>query len=97
MDNLLSRIECTVAYLNDILVFGLSEEKLQRRIERLLKRIKEYGFHLTTDKCEFFLKSNRYLVFIFDWEGRHPDPENIWVIVEMPPPTDITKLRSFWY
>ena len=86
MDNLISGLEGTVAYLDDILVVGRSEEELQSRIERLLKRITEYGFHLRPDKCEFFLKSIKYLGFIFGSEGRYPDPENIRAIVEMPPP-----------
>ena len=49
MDNLISGLEGNVAYLVDILVVGLSEEELQNRIEKLLKRIKEYGFHLRPD------------------------------------------------
>ena len=96
MDNLTSEFEGTAAYLDDILVVGRSVEELQSRIERLLKRIKEYGFHLRLDKCEFFLKSFKYLGFIFESGGRCPDPENIRAIVDMPTPTDITKLLSFW-
>ena len=95
MDNLTSGLEGIVAYLDDILVVGRSKEELQRRIERLLKQIKEYGFHLRLDKCEFFLKSIKYLGFIFESGGRCPDPENIRAIVDMPTPTDITKLRLF--
>ena len=41
------------------------------------------------------MKSIKYLGFIFDSEGRYPDPENIRAILEMPPPTDIQTLRSF--
>ena len=55
MDNLISGLEGIVTYLDDILVVGRSEEELQGRIERLLKRITEYGFYLRPDKCEFFL------------------------------------------
>ena len=54
MDNMTSGLEGTAAYLDDILVVGRSVEELQSRIERLLKQIKEYGFHLRLDKWEFF-------------------------------------------
>ena len=40
------------------------------------------------DKCEFFLKSIKYLGFIFESGGRCSDPENIRAIVDMP-------IRSF--
>lgn len=35
------------------------------------------------------------MVFIIDRDGRRPDPEKVSAIVQMPPPTDITTLRSF--
>ena len=75
MDNLTSWLKGTAAYLDDILVVGRSKEELQSRIERLLKQIKEYGFHLRLDKCEFFLKSIKYLRFIFESGDRCPDPK----------------------
>ena len=95
MDNLTSGLEGIVAYLDDILVVGRSKEDLQSRMERFLKQTNEYGFHVRLDKCEFFLKSIKYLGFIFESGGRCPDPENNRAIVDMTPPTDITKLRSF--
>ena len=44
MNNLINELKGTVAYLDDIHVVGRSEEELQSRIERLLKRIKSAVF-----------------------------------------------------
>ena len=95
MDNLISGLEDTVSHLDYILVVGQSDEELQSGIESLLKRIKEYCFQLQPEKCGFFLKSIKYLGFIFDSESRYPDPENIRAIVNMPLLTDVTTLLSF--
>ena len=37
----------------------------------------------------------KYLGFIFDKNGRRPDPENIHVIKQLTAPTDVSTLRSF--
>ncbi|VDD78534.1 unnamed protein product [Mesocestoides corti] len=40
-------------------------------------------------------KSCKYLGFIFNDSGRHPDSENIRAIQQMPTPKDVPSLRSF--
>ena len=94
-DNLVRELEGTVAYLYDIFVVSRTEEELQIRIERLLKRIMKYCFHLRSEKCLSFLKSIKYLGFIFDSDS-DPDSEYIRAIMDRPLPTDVTTLRPFW-
>ncbi|VDL88014.1 unnamed protein product [Schistocephalus solidus] len=77
---MLSGIPGTSGYLDDIMIMGRSPTELQDRVCAVLKRLQEYGFHLRADKCQFFLESIKYLGFIFDATGRHPDPENIRAI-----------------
>jgi hypothetical protein len=95
IDAMITGLPGTAAYLDDIILMGRSTEELQSRIVAVLQRIQEYGFRLRSDKCQFFLQSIKYLGFIFDSDGRHPDPENIRAIQQMPAPTDVTRLRSF--
>ena len=92
MYNLISGLEGTVTYLDGILVVGRSEDELQSRIERLLKRVKEYDYDLKGE----ILKSTKYFAFVVNSERRYADPENIRAFVAIPPLTDVTKLRSFW-
>ncbi|BHF84812.1 hypothetical protein SprV_0902796400 [Sparganum proliferum] len=99
MNAMLSGIPDTAGYLDDIIIFiiivGRSPAELQDRVCAVLERVREYGVRLRDDTCQFFLDSIKYLGFVFDVSGRHPDPKNIWAIQRMPAPKNISQLRSF--
>ncbi|BHF81136.1 hypothetical protein SprV_0702426600 [Sparganum proliferum] len=95
MNAMLSGIPGTAGYLDDIIIVGRSPAELQDRVCAVLERLQEYGFRLRADKCQFFLDSIKYLGFVFDVTGRHPDPENIRAIQRMPAPKNVSQLRSF--
>nr|VZH95980.1 unnamed protein product [Spirometra erinaceieuropaei] len=95
MNAMLSVIPGTAGYLDDIIIVGRSPAELQDRVCAVLERVQEYGFRLRAEKCQFFLDSIKYLGFVFDANGRHPDPENIQAIQRMPAPKNVSQLRSF--
>ncbi|CAH8499886.1 unnamed protein product [Dicrocoelium dendriticum] len=95
MDTMLTDIDGAAAYLDDIIVVGLSVNDLFNKLDRILDRIQEYGFRLHPEKCTFFMHSITFLGFIIDKDGRRPDPSNLEVIKRMSPPTDVSTLRSF--
>ena len=72
-----------------------SQEELYTRLCTVLSRIQEFGLRLRSDKCQFYLKSIKYLGYIFDKDGRRPDPANIAAIQRMPAPSDLSNLRAF--
>ncbi|BHF79495.1 hypothetical protein SprV_0702261500 [Sparganum proliferum] len=90
MNAMLSGIPGTAGYLDDIIIVGRSPAELQDRVCAVLERVQEYGFRLRADKCQFFLYSIKYLGFVFDVNGRHPDPENIRAIQRMPAPKNVS-------
>nr|VZH96691.1 unnamed protein product [Spirometra erinaceieuropaei] len=83
------------SWVPDDIIVGRSPAELQDRVCAVLERVQEYGFRLRADKCQFFLDSIKYLGFVFDANGRHPDPENIRAIQRMPAPKNVLQLRSF--
>ncbi|BHF58772.1 hypothetical protein SprV_0100172700 [Sparganum proliferum] len=95
MNAMLSSIPGTAGYLDDIIIVGRSPAELQDRVCAVLERVQEYGFRLRADKCQFFLDSIKYLGFVFDATGRHPNTENIRAIQRMPSPKNVSQLRSF--
>ncbi|BHF69110.1 hypothetical protein SprV_0301215200 [Sparganum proliferum] len=95
MNAMLSGIPGTAGYLDDIIIVGRSPAELQDRVCAVLERVQEYGFRLRANKCQFFLDSIKYLGFVFDVNGRHPDPENFRAIQRMPAPKNVSQLHSF--
>nr|VZI03784.1 unnamed protein product [Spirometra erinaceieuropaei] len=95
MNAMLSGIPGTAGYLDDIIIVGSSPAEVQDRVCAVLERVQEYGFRLRADECQFFLDSIKYLGFVFDVTGRHPDPENIRALQRMPAPKNVSQLRLF--
>ncbi|MFH4976831.1 hypothetical protein AB6A40_003540 [Gnathostoma spinigerum] len=95
MDTMLSGLQGAVAYLDDVIVMGRTEEEHRRNLDAVFRRIEDYGFHIKAEKCSFFRQSIKYLGFIIDKDGRRPDPAKVEAIQRMPAPTDIASLRSF--
>ena len=95
MDTMLAGLPGVAAYLDDIIIKGSTKQELFTRVQDVLSRISDYGFTLRADKCNFCMESVKYLGFIIDQYGRRPDPSNIDAIKHMPPPDNVSKLRSF--
>ncbi|XP_055615045.1 uncharacterized protein K02A2.6-like [Toxorhynchites rutilus septentrionalis] len=95
MDTMLSGIECTSPYLDDILIGGRNAEEHRRNLHLVLQRIQEYGFTVKIEKCRFFMHQVKYLGQLLDSEGIRPDPDKVKAIINMPPPNDVPTLRSY--
>ncbi|XP_026441989.1 uncharacterized protein K02A2.6-like, partial [Papaver somniferum] len=95
IDTLLSGLDFSIGYLDDILMKSESIEQHRKHVFQVFERIKEYGFTLKDTKCEFFLDKIKYLGQIIDRNGRRPDPERSIAIKNMPEPHNITTLQSF--
>lgn len=95
MDNLLAGMPFAMAYLDDIVIVSRSIEEHAQHLKGVFSRIKDYGFRLRLEKCNFFMTSIKYLGVIIDSKGRRPDLAKIQAIAKMPPPSDVPTLRSF--
>lgn len=99
MDTMLSGVEGSFAFLDDIIITGKDQESHRKNLFATLERIQDYGFHLKLNKCSFGQSSIAYLGHIIDSSGLHPDPEKVESIQ---PPKDIGELRALlgainWY
>ncbi|CAF3365123.1 unnamed protein product, partial [Rotaria sp. Silwood2] len=95
MDQMLSGLEGTVCYLDDIIVTGKNKIDHLNNLNKVFNKIKDYGFHINKGKCIFLSNYVEYLGFIVDKNGVHTSPSKTKAIVEMPKPTNISQLRSF--
>lgn len=95
MEETLRGVPGTVVFLDDICVTGRDRHTHLRNLRAVLERLRTMGLTVKLSKCTFLQKNVKYLGFIIDKEGLHPDPSKIDAIKNAPEPTDVTQLRSF--
>ncbi|CAG7718948.1 unnamed protein product, partial [Allacma fusca] len=84
-----------INHTDDILVWGSTIEEHDERFRAVLRRLAEKGFTLNRDKCAFGVKEVEFLGHRITSEGVFPDLKKIKAIVSMPPPSDVSRVRSF--
>nr|XP_049464977.1 uncharacterized protein K02A2.6-like [Anopheles coluzzii] len=95
MDKMLAGINGVSAYMDDVIIGGKTQEEHDIALEETIKRIQDYGFTIRSEKCAFNKPQIRYLGHIIDSQGLRPDPLKIEAIKKLPPPKDISGVRSF--
>jgi transposase InsO family protein len=89
--------EFVSAYLDDILIFsGGTLTEHREHVNKVLRRLEEAGLQLDIDKCEFEVKSTKYLGFIVEaGKGIRMDPEKVKAILAWEIPCSVKGVRSF--
>jgi transposase InsO family protein len=95
IDQVISGIPNTVAYLDDIFITGKTEDEHLRTLEMVLSKLADFGFTCNPDKCMFLQDNVSYLGFIIDKHGKRPDSKRIEAIIKMPAPTNVKELEAF--
>nr|XP_055067930.1 uncharacterized protein K02A2.6-like [Misgurnus anguillicaudatus] len=85
------------AYLDDLIVYGNTEDIHDTRLKAVL-----HGLKLNMQKCKFKMQSLKFLGHTISKDGLHPDPDNVAAVMHAPAPHDMASLRSFlgltsWY
>ena len=76
--------------VDDILVWGATNEEHNAKLKKILDRVREFGL-----KLNFRVTSVTFVGHKFTEEGLQPDPEKTDAIREMPPPEDRAALLRF--
>ena len=84
-----------IGLIDDILVYGKTDEEHHEHLTRVLERLKKEGVTLNVDKCIFYSNVIHFLGQKIDTDGVSPDEEKIKAICNIPKPTNVTKIRRF--
>lgn len=95
MDQILSGINGTICYLDDILITAPTREEHLQRVQQVLQRLYEAGIRTHVSKCEWMQDSTVFLGHRIDRYGLHPTNAHIESIRDMRTPRNTTELRSF--
>ena len=95
MSEILSGIPNTVCMIDDILVYGKTQEEHDQSLLQVLERLKCKGLTLNSDKCQFSQHSIKFLGHIVNESGIKPDPEKVAAILKVRPPSNVGDIRRF--
>ena len=88
MQNTLGKLNLTycIIYLDDVIVFGCTEEEHLEHLRVVFEHFKEFNLKLKPSKCNLFQSEIIYLAHHVSKEGMHPSKDNMCTIEEFPMP-----------
>ena len=95
MDRILENLENVQAYIDDVLIWQETPEKLYKSMKKVLERLRQYNVKVNLEKCQWMVKEVKYLGHILTREGIKPNTDKIKAIIEAPEPQNVTQLKSF--
>ncbi len=87
--------ECMEMYIDDMLVYGRTEEEFLVNLEKVLERLKEFNITVNPDKCKLGLTEVEFVGHVLNKDGSFMSEKKRGKIVNFPIPTDVKQLRSF--
>ena len=81
-------------YVDDILAKSRNRNDHLQVLDRVFSRIEKYNVRLNPKKCAFGVTSGKLLGYIVSAKRIEVDPKKVKAIMEMPPPKNISQLRS---
>ncbi|XP_061129807.1 uncharacterized protein K02A2.6-like [Syngnathus typhle] len=88
MESMIEGLDGTRVYIDDLVVWGKTQQQHDERLEKLFQRVKKHGLKLNRDKCLFGVKEMTFLGDKVTSEGVEPDQSKVQAILDMPAPTD---------
>nr|XP_055068361.1 uncharacterized protein LOC129450004 [Misgurnus anguillicaudatus] len=88
-------LEGALCHMDDILVWGQTQDEHDRRLHKVLEKAQKAGITLNMDKCELTRHTVKFLGHVISADGVKPDPEKTRAVQEMDPPKNVSELRSF--
>ena len=66
--------------MNNILIYGRSQEEHHAWLVAVLERPKKEGVTLNTDKCQFYVNHIKFLGQVMNEKGISPHPDKVQAI-----------------
>ncbi|GBN32387.1 Transposon Ty3-G Gag-Pol polyprotein [Araneus ventricosus] len=95
IDQDLLGLDCSYAYLDDILIASENEDPLKLDVEKVFQRFQDYGLKINIGKWVFNQETLQFLGFQIASSGVSPLPDKVKVSIEYPLPKTVDELRRF--
>ncbi|XP_062702035.1 uncharacterized protein K02A2.6-like isoform X1 [Aedes albopictus] len=95
LEQILAECENTINYIDDIIIFGKTDEEHDQALQRVLTTLKERGILLNHAKCIFKAKELDFLGHVISEDGIRPTAGKIEALEKFRAPTTAEETRSF--
>ena len=95
VDHALNGIPGCIVYLDDILVFAVSQSEHDNILHKVLERLHQHDFRLNMSKCRFACQSVTFLGNVISQGRIKVDPQRLQGLRDMPHPANTKQLQSF--
>lgn len=82
-------------YLDDLIVWGNSEDEFMERLEITFTRLTEHNLTLNPDKCKMGVSSVEYVGHVIDEHGLRFTPEKLDAVLHFKTPATQKEMKSF--
>lgn len=84
-----------IAYINEILIYSLSQESNVTHVKRILSCLLEKKLYIKGEKCKFHIPTLSFLGYIINMEGIILDDTKVRAVTEWPTPCTVKDLEHF--
>lgn len=95
METILSGCKNCLNFMDDIVIYGKTEQELVEHTNAVLHRLKEYNVLLNQEKCKFKQQRIRFLGHMFSSDGLDVNEVKVQAIKSFRPPNTVEEVRSF--
>jgi hypothetical protein len=90
ISSILAGIERTFFYLDDVLLWGKTQEECLQTLHQTLAKLEEYHVMLNVEKSQFLVRSDIYVGFLLDEQGSRPVPACMDELLKKPLPANLS-------
>jgi hypothetical protein len=84
-----------VVFIDDILIYSKSKKEHAKHLRVVLQRLRDHKLYAKFSKCEFWLKSVKFLGHTISNDGISVDPSKVQEVMDWKPPRSVHQIRSF--
>lgn len=95
MEQILCGCEGCVNFIDDILVYGSSQQEHDTRLEKVQRKLQESNIKLKNEKCVYGASELKFLGHILSATGVKPDEDKLESIRNYQEPCSKEEIRSF--
>jgi hypothetical protein len=83
-----------VVFIDDILIYSKNEKEHAKHLRIVLHRLRDHKLYAKFSKCEFWLKSVKFLGHTISQNGTSVDPSKVQEVMDWKPPKSVHEILA---